>query len=563
MSLSKGSTFWTCSGIFLRLGGPENFLSNSHGRIDFDRKSFAKVEPSGILGNRNQSEGNATFRDQGRGLNVVGKLGFPSYKQRDVEQGAISMLVLADKTRDLEIRKRVSTCSGWGFELAIIILESGEHWKIISKNLFTFGFRPRNIQTSKLMMEELLRCSDNQGPGCSAIFNSAVAALSTNYPPFPSHLVVTGNASLDSEIEQPEDTLMKAWIVTGSLERGPRFLKAASHPVRLPNEILADIFESGVAAENLVEPDYPPRSLDTRSLTEIFTFPGPAPLKGPFDSTGFPVGCKSACIANLDGNPQNPANCCSGSHNTPATCPASGQQASFAINFDDVDDKEDGMLDAEQQEVTYGTCIVCQENLSQSKSFGTILKSKPDPQLESLQFRNGTGEFVFWSVQDPAYTSIFRNQEKVDGSDPMKMVGTVMAVSKSLSQQTRHLRDRNEPEPGERGAGIYLPEELIGYSISCIEIALRGVESRGDASGGLLLERWVVLYLYGNSGSFTQPPYLDVHGEIDVLMRRGRRECLHHARWEDVRKTWLNHQIPTVIAMKLESSLDLGGWETL
>ncbi|KAF9255160.1 Osmotin, thaumatin-like protein [Marasmius fiardii PR-910] len=50
----------------------------------------------------------------------------------------------------------------------------------------------------------------------------------------------------------------------------------------------------------------------------------PAPLKGPFDSTGFPVGCKSACIANLDGNPQNSANCCSGSHNTPATCPASG-----------------------------------------------------------------------------------------------------------------------------------------------------------------------------------------------------------------------------------------------
>jgi len=30
---------------------------------------------------------------------------------------------------------------------------------------------------------------------------------------------------------------------------------------------------------------------------------GPAPLKGPYDSTGFPVGCKSACVANLSGNP--------------------------------------------------------------------------------------------------------------------------------------------------------------------------------------------------------------------------------------------------------------------
>ncbi|KXN93150.1 Thaumatin-like protein 1a, partial [Leucoagaricus sp. SymC.cos] len=50
----------------------------------------------------------------------------------------------------------------------------------------------------------------------------------------------------------------------------------------------------------------------------------PAPLKGPFDSTGFPVGCKSACVANLDGNQADSANCCSGSHSTPATCLASG-----------------------------------------------------------------------------------------------------------------------------------------------------------------------------------------------------------------------------------------------
>jgi len=50
----------------------------------------------------------------------------------------------------------------------------------------------------------------------------------------------------------------------------------------------------------------------------------PAQLKGPFDSTGFPVGCKSACVANLSGNPGDSPNCCSGSHSTPATCPASG-----------------------------------------------------------------------------------------------------------------------------------------------------------------------------------------------------------------------------------------------
>ncbi|KAF8911359.1 thaumatin-like protein [Mucidula mucida] len=50
----------------------------------------------------------------------------------------------------------------------------------------------------------------------------------------------------------------------------------------------------------------------------------PDALKGPFDSSGFPVGCRSACQANLDGNQGDSANCCSGSHNTAATCPPSG-----------------------------------------------------------------------------------------------------------------------------------------------------------------------------------------------------------------------------------------------
>ncbi|PAV16382.1 thaumatin [Pyrrhoderma noxium] len=37
-------------------------------------------------------------------------------------------------------------------------------------------------------------------------------------------------------------------------------------------------------------------------------------------------GCLSACAADLDGNPQDSANCCSGSHNTAETCPSSGVQ---------------------------------------------------------------------------------------------------------------------------------------------------------------------------------------------------------------------------------------------
>ncbi|THH29095.1 hypothetical protein EUX98_g5092 [Antrodiella citrinella] len=48
----------------------------------------------------------------------------------------------------------------------------------------------------------------------------------------------------------------------------------------------------------------------------------PAPFQGPFDSTGFPVGCKSACLVASD--PSNSPACCSGQYDTPQTCPSSG-----------------------------------------------------------------------------------------------------------------------------------------------------------------------------------------------------------------------------------------------
>ncbi|KAJ7471680.1 thaumatin [Mycena galericulata] len=51
----------------------------------------------------------------------------------------------------------------------------------------------------------------------------------------------------------------------------------------------------------------------------------PALLIGPFDSTGFPVGCKSACLVDaLNGDAGDSPNCCTGSYDTPATCPSSG-----------------------------------------------------------------------------------------------------------------------------------------------------------------------------------------------------------------------------------------------
>ena len=142
-----------------------------------------------------------------------------------------------------------------------------------------------------------------------------------------------------------------------------------------------------------------------------------------------------------------------------------------------------------------------------------ILKSKPDPLLESLQFRNGTGEFVFWGAQDPGYASVLRKngeRERVDALDGAKMLDTVMVISKSISQQTRHLRDRLEPETTERGAGIYLPEELVGYTISAMEVAQRGVGVDPSSS----------------SSSTGSAMMVDALSESQTRMIRGLLACL-------------------------------------
>ncbi|KAI6020986.1 hypothetical protein BKA83DRAFT_4293656 [Pisolithus microcarpus] len=141
----------------------------------------------------------------------------------------------------------------------------------------------------------------------------------------------------------------------------------------------------------------------------------------------------------------------------------------------------------------------------------SILKSKPDPLMDSLQFRNGTGEFVFWSAQDPNYLNHMRRTEVAEAH---KMLDSLMSVARVISQQTRHLRDRPEPEPGERGTGIYVPEEVIGYTISSIEVAAR---STGSSTGTVAdsLSETQQRMIRGLLGCLTALARLELEGRPD------------------------------------------------
>ncbi|SCZ89359.1 BZ3500_MvSof-1268-A1-R1_Chr1-1g01130 [Microbotryum saponariae] len=74
-----------------------------------------------------------------------------------------------------------------------------------------------------------------------------------------------------------------------------------------------------------------------------------------------------------------------------------------------------------------------------------------------------------------------------------------------------------------------------------------------------MVKRNSLLYLYTDKGSFAVPPYLDSHGEVDLGGRRSRLQYpqyLHKGRYDEVRKLWLNHALPTIVARKLDATTD-------
>lgn len=108
-----------------------------------------------------------------------------------------------------------------------------------------------------------------------------------------------------------------------------------------------------------------------------------------------------------------------------------------------------------------------------------LLRSIPDRQLERHQFSSGTGEFMFWAVEDLAWP--IEPNSFVSGDE---IAATVRAAASMISKQTAHLRARPEPPYGERGTGLYLPEGLGSYTLSAIEVAYRG--TIGNASKSFL-----------------------------------------------------------------------------
>ncbi|KAJ3304518.1 hypothetical protein HDV03_002727 [Kappamyces sp. JEL0829] len=76
------------------------------------------------------------------------------------------------------------------------------------------------------------------------------------------------------------------------------------------------------------------------------------------------------------------------------------------------------------------------------------------------------------------------------------------------------------------------------------------------------IRKCIILLLSEGKGTFAAPPYLDIHGELDHSLRRGKPQFLNWKRYGELRKIWLSHGIPSQIARKMDQMFDTGGWST-
>ncbi|KAF2147432.1 uncharacterized protein K452DRAFT_240900 [Aplosporella prunicola CBS 121167] len=117
---------------------------------------------------------------------------------------------------------------------------------------------------------------------------------------------------------------------------------------------------------------------------------------------------------------------------------------------------------------------------------------------------------------------------------------------------------------------LFCGEMFCSQAVCCMKDGTRGGCMQHQAKCGgnvglfINIRKCMLLFSHYTNGSWFAAPYLDKHGETDMSLRRHHQLYLHQKRYDAlVRNVWLNHQVPSTIARKLEGDINNGGWETM
>ncbi|ORX91768.1 hypothetical protein K493DRAFT_339176 [Basidiobolus meristosporus CBS 931.73] len=110
---------------------------------------------------------------------------------------------------------------------------------------------------------------------------------------------------------------------------------------------------------------------------------------------------------------------------------------------------------------------------------------------------------------------------------------------------------------------------ILCYQSSCCTVDQLGECYRHMSNCGktvgifMLINQSIIALLHGTSGCVLDAPYLDVHGEVDPGLTRGRPLFLNKRRYDELRRIWLSHTIPCYIARREEQFYEIAWWNIL
>ncbi|KAG8769360.1 hypothetical protein FRC12_005006 [Ceratobasidium sp. 428] len=201
----------------------------------------------------------------------------------------------------------------------------------------------------------------------------------------------------------------------------------------------------------------------------------------------------------------------------------------------------------------------------------TMLKIPPPSRLAEFDYLQAA--LQSWSAHFGSYMTKVGLQPiaRIDYPAPYRLVQLPLLLDELFADQNTLMCKRCRTVPLDAAICLFCGTVCCFQSHCCFD---ESDTSKGECNmhlrecGGavglyFLVRRCAILYLSAGNGSFGQAPYLDVHGEVDYGMRRGRRQFLNAQRFEELRRIWLTHGIPTFVARKLDGLMDYGGWDSL
>jgi hypothetical protein len=141
---------------------------------------------------------------------------------------------------------------------------------------------------------------------------------------------------------------------------------------------------------------------------------------------------------------------------------------------------------------------------------------------------------------------------------PLQLVNLPQRTDLLLAECLKFKCERCNTVPKEPALCLNCGKLLCSQSPCCLkerigEASDHAISCNQGIGMFLIVNDGDVLLLNGTRGCLLPSPYLDIHGEADPGFKKGRPSFLNAARMQDLNKTWLTGQVPSVIARALDS----------